>query len=100
MLGVFEGFGRKTCLFLYLCAKQLIMDAVFKIKGEEFDEVLFKKIKALLRKNGSSVIIQVTDESEVYHRMLQQSINEMNEGSKLVSFALEDLVKYKPTKAK
>ncbi len=76
------------------------MDAIFKIKAEEFDETMFRKIKALLRKGSSSVIIHVTDESEAYHRTLQQSINELNKGDNLVSFAMEDLVKYKPAKIK
>ena len=71
------------------------MDAVFKIKGDEFDETLFKKIKALLRKSGdASVVIQITDEQDAYHRALQKSIIELNQPEKLLSFTMESLETY------
>jgi len=71
------------------------MDAVFKIKGEEFDETLFKKIKALLRKTEkASVVIQITDEQDAYHRALQKSISELNQPEKLLTFTMESLETY------
>lgn len=71
------------------------MDAVFKIKGDEFDETLFKKIKALLRKSeNSSIIIQVTDEQGAYHRSLQKSISELDRAENLISFTQEGLETY------
>ena len=71
------------------------MDAVFKIKGDEFDETLFKKIKALLRKSDkASVVIQITDEQDAYHRTLQKSISELNQPEKLLSFTMESLETY------
>ncbi|MDZ4847607.1 MAG: hypothetical protein SH857_18890 [Chitinophagales bacterium] len=71
------------------------MDAVFKIKGEEFDETLFKKIKALLRKaDNASVVIQITDEQDAYHRALQQSVSELSRPEQLISFTMESLEAY------
>ena len=71
------------------------MDAVFKIKGDEFDETLFKKIKALLSKTAqANVVIQITDEQDAYHRALQKSINELNQPEKLISFTMESLEAY------
>ena len=71
------------------------MDAVFKIRGDEFDEVLFKKIKALLRKgDNASVLIRVSDEKDVYERTLQKSIDELNEPKQLLSFTMESLETY------
>ena len=77
------------------------MDAVFKIKGDEFDETLFKKIKALLRKSdNSSVVIHVTDESSEYFRTLEKSIGELNRPQDLISFTMEGLETYTATKKK
>ena len=71
------------------------MDAVFKIKGTEFNATLFKKIKSLLGKKGNAnVVIQVTDEEEAYHRALQKSISELSEPDKLISFSMEGLEEY------
>lgn len=71
------------------------MDAIFKIKGDEFDEALFKKIKALLRKsNEASVVIQITDDQDAYHRTLQQSIRELGDPEKHISFTMESLAAY------
>jgi len=72
------------------------MDAIFRIKGNEFDEALFKKIKALLRKSGDAkVVIQVTDEQDAYHRSLQKSISELSDPPEnLISFTMEELVAY------
>ena len=78
------------------------MDAVFKISGEEFDEALFKKIKALLKKgSNSSVVIHVVDEKQAYKNALNKSIAELNNPDELISFAMEELVAYKtPSKKK
>ena len=77
------------------------MDAIFKIKGDEFDETLFKKIKALLRKSDkTSVVIHVTDESAAYQRTLEKSINELNRAGDLISFTMEGLETYTANKKK
>ena len=57
--------------------------------------MLFKKIKALLRKgDNTSVLIHVSDEKDVYTQTLQKSIEEMNEPKQLLSFSMEDLEIY------
>jgi hypothetical protein len=74
------------------------MDAVFNIKAEEFDETLFKKIKALLRKgNKASVLIHISDEQDVYQRTLTKSIQELNQPENLLSFTMESLEAYNPS---
>jgi hypothetical protein len=71
------------------------MEAVFKIRGDEFDEALFKKIKALLRKSdNSSVLIRVTDEQDEYTRTLEKSISELNQPENLLSFTMDSLTTY------
>ncbi|MDX2001611.1 MAG: hypothetical protein SFW35_04225 [Chitinophagales bacterium] len=71
------------------------MDAIFKIRGDEFDEALFNKIKALLNNNGkASIVIRVMDEQEVYNHDLMQSIAELEQPEKLISFTLEGLASY------
>lgn len=71
------------------------MDAVFNIKGEEFNETLFKKIKSLLRKTGNAnVVIQITDDADAYHKALQKSISELSKPENLISFSMEGLEEY------
>ena len=69
------------------------MDALFKIKGNEFNEALFKKIKDLLRKGkNTSILIRVTDEQEVYQHTLEESIAQLNEPGELYSFTMQGLL--------
>ena len=75
------------------------MDAIFRIKGDEFDETLFQKIKVLLRSaNNSSVVIQVTDDKDAYDRALAKSIGELNQPDNLLQFSMESLETYHATK--
>ena len=75
------------------------MDAIFRIKGDEFDETLFQKIKVLLRSaNNSSVVIQVTDDKDAYDRALAKSVGELNQPDNLLSFSMENLETYHATK--
>lgn len=41
------------------------MDAVFKIKASEFNEALFAKIKSLIKRGDSEIIISVSEGSEL-----------------------------------
>ena len=71
------------------------MDAVIKIKGDEFDEKLFKRIKALLGTNdNASVVIHVTDDQSAYLRDLEKSIKELNQSENLLSFTMESFETY------
>lgn len=77
------------------------MDAVFKIRGDEFDETLFKKIKALLKKSDrTSVVIHVTDESALYFRSLEKSMGELQQPEEMISFTMERLETYTAKKKK
>jgi hypothetical protein len=77
------------------------MQAVIKIKNSEFNETLFRKIKAMLNKSKeSSVVIKIVDGQSLYYEELTQSIAELDNGKSIVTFTPEELKKYAATRRK
>jgi hypothetical protein len=79
------------------------MDALIKISSSEFNEEVFKKIKALLKSVGDAeVIIAITNRTEGFSRKeskeeywarLDKSIKDIEQGNG-VTFTMEELEEY------
>jgi len=79
------------------------MDALIKIPSSEFNEDVFKKIKALIKTTGNSevtIAISNTEETQFrkeskkeYWNRLNQSIKDIEEGKGIV-FTMDELGEY------
>ncbi len=75
------------------------MDAIIKIPSSEFNEELFKKIRALLKDRNADVTIAVHDlddrkeSNEEYWNRVQKSIADIESG-KGVTFTMTELEEF------
>lgn len=87
-------------VIVLILEKLVVMDAVFRIKGSEFDEKFFKQIQSFLKwKDNLEITIAISEEQskgilrkesrEEYFDRLDKAISNLNGGSG-VSFTGEE----------
>ena len=75
------------------------METIIKVSPSELDENLLNKIKRFIAgKDNIDVTISLKEFDTEYTDILNQSVNEAENGENLISFTMEDFMSYNPSK--
>jgi len=73
------------------------METVIKIRSKELDNKLFKKIKEFVSdKKNLDITISISDSKEKYLNELDESIKQLEQKDKLITFTLQEFLDYSP----
>lgn len=71
------------------------MDGVIRIKLSELNDALMERIKGMFQgREDVELTIAFNDKQQKYYEALERSKKELEEGSNLISFTMEDLEIY------
>lgn len=77
------------------------MEAVIKVRARELNNRFLKKIKEFTSDNKNpDITIGINDPNETFFPNLDQSIEQLNDKDKLITFAIEEFHTYTPSKSK
>lgn len=86
----------KKCFFSF-AEQSDSMETVIKIRSKELDNKLFKKIKEFVSdKKNLDITISISDSKEKFLNELDESISQLKEKDKLITFTLEEFLDYSP----